>query len=593
MTYDAAAKTGDPAALGAQAQAWSTLAAALRSHEADLQSRLAHSQTGGGWTGPAADAFHDATDGLTGRIDALSTFCEEMAQALGQHAQQQKQISEILKEIGIQIAALVAYIAAAAFFPALIATAEAYIATLVAQSNRMLALLAQILATLTRWLASVRAAVQRLAAASWRGESFSFGYGRALVEGSRDFVIDIAASSTAAGITGKDINPEHLFTNAAISFSFGVGGVFGGVSASGLKRKLDSSGEILRGPDGRPAFVPFSGQIDAAVQSLRWNSPGRRQATTPPEPNSPVPRPDAPREQAIWRLDDARANARELGLRGNPREHRHLIGEADAAHQRASDAREKLSDAQSALQGAETSGAEAHTALQAARSRVDHAEQRLWRAESLLAVYQRSGNQRWQDDAETFVREARAEHHAATQQVTALRERYDQAVQALDTARDSAGVALREVEQAEDVVNELRRMLAASNEVRAAAIQFNMHGTFDDKLREVWRHNDWRDSFGAAKPWQSIVFHESVRDMAKGASGSAAQSAAGIANGSREPGTTGRDVLFGALAGGVRGVGVGSASNRAFPDMGLEEWLFRIGLKSTESFTREQINGPR
>ncbi|TDD40674.1 hypothetical protein [Saccharopolyspora elongata] len=589
MTYDAAAKTGDPAVLGAQAQAWSTLAAALRSHEADLQSRLAHSQTGGGWTGPAADAFHNATDGLTGRIDALSTFCEEMAQALGHHAQQQKQISEILKEIAIQIAALVAYIAAAAFFPALIATAEAYIATLVAQSNRMLALLAQILATLTRWLASVRAAVQRLAAASWRGESFSFGYGRALVEGFRDFAIDIAASSTAAGITGKNINPEHLFTNAAISF--GVGGVFGGVTASGLKRKLDSSGEILRAPDGRPDFVPFSGQIDAVVQSLRWNPSGRRQATTPPEPNSPVPRPH--REQAIRRLDDARANARELGLRGNPREHRHLSGEADAAHERASDAREKLSAAQSALQRAEISGAEAHTALQAARSRVDHAEQRLWRAESLLAVYQRSGNQRWQDDAENFVREARTEHHAATQHVTAVREQHDRAVQALDKARDSTGVALREVEQTEDVVNELRRMLAASNEVRAAAIQFNMHGTFDDKLREVWRHNDWRDSFGTAKPWQSIVFHESVRDIAKGASGSAAQSAAGIANGSRDPGTTGRDVLIGALAGGVRGVAVGSAGNRAFPDMGLEEGLFRIGLKSTESFTREQINGPR
>ncbi|MFR9730676.1 WXG100 family type VII secretion target [Saccharopolyspora sp. MS10] len=581
----AALRTGDPAALQAQARAWSGLAAELRGHEAEIRSRLARSRAGGDWSGPAADAFHSSTGGLTGGLDALSDRCEDVARALEQHAHQQQRISDVLVEIAIQVAALIAYIAAAAFFPPLVATAEAYIATLVAQSNRMLALLGEVLATLTRWLASARTAIKQLAQRSWRGEAFSFGYGRALVEGTRDFAIDLAATSTASGITGKGTDPGHLFTNAAISL--GVGGAFGGISGSGVSKKIGPSGEVARTPDGRPEFATFAGQIDEGVRSLRWTSPGGREAA-PPEAA-----PRARREQELRELDSARSGARELGVRGHPRERRRLTDEAGIAQARASRAQDELTAARSALRDAESGEARARSAWRAARGRVNDAEQRLWRAESLLAVYQHSPQRGWLDDAEAAARRARSEHDGSRREATALRDQHDRAVRELDAARDSANAAGREADQADGVVAELRRMLAASDELRSAATRFNAGAPFGARLRELWRHNGWRASFGAVKPWPVILFHESARDVAKGATGAAAQSAAGIANGSRAPGSTERDVLFGALAGGVRGVAVGTAGNRALPDGGVEEILLRTGLKSTETFTRDQLNAMR
>src|SRR5690606_18700965 len=102
---------------------------------------------------------------------------------------------------------------------------------------RALVLLGRALDVLVRGLVRARSWITSISQLTWRSERFAVGYGRMLVEGVRDFAVDISAYLVASGVSGRPIDPARLFISAGIS---GLGGsVVGGLEKSGVRKALD------------------------------------------------------------------------------------------------------------------------------------------------------------------------------------------------------------------------------------------------------------------------------------------------------------------------------------------------------------------
>lgn len=99
--------SGDPGKMDEAADCWKTLTAALDTAWTDLQRYTAYIMADA--QGPAADAFQDYVDGLTGRGHSLLFRAIDMAQELQESCSQQaasiRQIKSRLEETLAEIAA--------------------------------------------------------------------------------------------------------------------------------------------------------------------------------------------------------------------------------------------------------------------------------------------------------------------------------------------------------------------------------------------------------------------------------------------------------------------------------------------------------
>ncbi|PBC69619.1 hypothetical protein BX265_6951 [Streptomyces sp. TLI_235] len=255
---------GDPGALRDAAQAHRDLAAQLRAHSAYVDDLVLRSQPV--WQGSAADAFRVGATSHAVDLSNAATVVDRAAEGHEEHASRLHYALEVLEELAIQIGATLAFMAAAAAFPPLLAAAELQLAALAVEGGRIIQWLSDLLAAIVRFFVKARAWIAQFTKLVWRGESFSFGYGKLVFDGMRDATVDVLANLTARGIAHRQLDITMLWSAIGSGLA---GGMLGGLEASGFKKVLTEAGEVKRATDGLPEFVSMGEQAKSWVRSLK------------------------------------------------------------------------------------------------------------------------------------------------------------------------------------------------------------------------------------------------------------------------------------------------------------------------------------
>ncbi|GAA4531921.1 hypothetical protein [Amycolatopsis samaneae] len=580
MTQDALAKVGlpnpggDPSALHHNALGWAEISAFLTEHSARLTELTAAGTRN--WEGESAKAFAERGAALARNAAAAAETTAAVAAKQQQHAKTHEMVKQIIIELCVQIAVMLAFYAAAALFPPLLAWAQAWLAYLIATGVRVLRLFAQALNMLVRFLVQARAWVNSVAELTWKTSKFGLGYGRMITEGVRDIAIDLTANLVAAGVQHKKIDPARLFISAGISG--GIGGLVGGLEKTGFKKAVDAGGNVRRGADGLPEFVPLSKQAQNLVKKI---GPRPRPAPAPPPPTQSA--------EVLANAKHAYENARNLGLKGTPGENLRLAENLATTRNHHNGALTRQAEANAEIRRLGDDVWTREQTVRAYRNAVDQADLRVRSAETRLGLYRASGNRTWVDEAVRDAADARAEFTAAS---GGLRT----AENALSGSRRDLAHAERNLARANDDVTsaETAHRLArdrANAWIRRDATRdvARNHTTFGEKFRFVRRNNEYQDSFGSPKKWQEIVFYDMPKDAVKGAANGAAKSATEVARGNGDSGDIWKGALLGGATGAVRG-GVNSlGNNRLFPAGGIEETLWKTGSKTMDDYVRGRI----
>ncbi|MFD9888048.1 hypothetical protein ACFWY9_01805 [Amycolatopsis sp. NPDC059027] len=565
---------GDPAALHHNALGWAEISAYLDDHSAHLAELTAASLRD--WEGETAKAFAAHGKALADNAAKAAQTTAAVAARQQQHAKTHETIKQIIIELCVQIAVMLAFYAAAALFPPLLAWAQACLAYLIATGVRVLRLLAQALNLLVRFLIQARAWVNSFSELTWKTSKFGLGYGRMVTEGVRDVAIDLTANLVAAGVQHKKIDPAQLFISAGIGG--GIGGVVGGLEKTGFKKAVDEAGNVRRGADGLPEFVPLGKQAQNFVKKI---GPRPRPAPAPPPPTRSV--------EVLTNAKNAYDNARRLGLKDTPGENRRLADNLAATRNRYDNALTRRAEANAEVRRLSDDVWTREQTARSYRGAADQADLRVRSAETRLNLYRASGNRTWVDEGARELADARVEFTAAS---GGLRTAED----ALRGSRENLTNAQRAVTRANDDVTSAETAHRLARDQANAWISRDAtrdvarnHTTFGEKFRFVRRNNEWNASFGSPKKWQEIVFYDVPKDTFKGAANGAAKSAAEVARGNGDPDDIWKDALLGGATGAVRG-GVNSAgNNRAFPAGGLEETLWKTGSKTMDDYVRREI----
>lgn len=564
--------------LHAHAEDWEELADYLRNHRTQLQSALVESRPG--WEGESAASFRRHVEELIEASEQTSEVAERLAGEQRRHAQKHEAVLRIIRELAIEIGVFLAYLALAAFLPSLLATVKAYLTILVGTAGRFIRLLADVLDTVVTTLIRARQAIERFSRLTVRTGSLDVGYGRLLTEGTKDFAIDLAASATSKGIQGKPLDAGHLFLSAGISF--GVGGAFGVIEASGVRRAGESTAAARhRTDDGEAAFVSFSDRYRMAVNSLG------RPKTSPalnPAPGSPPPPP-----KTSWNeLVNARNEARAFDLDGSVTESIRLADELTTVKARYLEALDhRPSDAR--LTRAEEHVLSTGDEVRVAERRLMEVEQDLSKWKTLTTVLRGSGNRDWIDDAERQSFLAELAYTTQRQELDRNRVVHEHARKELADARlelkQSAANVTRAAEEYRTAVNRS----ATAERLSAAAAHVRSESTVGQRLGFAWADNTWHGTFGESKGWREYVLYDGVKDFLKGFSSSTALAGFHAGYGTVSAGDIWKEGLLGGAGGALRGMLNGRFSNTAFPSGGIEEIIWKSGAKSLDQFVRDQI----
>ena len=553
---------GQPKAMRDHADNWQQLAKYLEEQHEQLEALLSRSR--GHWQGDAAGTFSAEVKAMGDASSQAAEISKQLAAAQLKHADQHEKVLEVLKELAILIATTLAYIAAASLFPPLLEMARIQLALLVSTAGQVIRILAEGLSVLVRFLVRAQQAIEGFSQLAVRTGGFKFGYGRLLVEGTRDFSIDLTANATVAAIRNKPLSAEQLLTSAAVSF--GVGGVIGGLEASGVKKVMDDAGAVKRGADGKPALLSFGEQYRGAVKSL-----GRRPSISSQGTEQSVPPLTGP-----WaEYADAHASAQAQRVNGSTAEQRRLTEDQAAAQRAYSQRDERYSHAQDLKRKAEEHEHRASGLLASA-------EKDLHNRQTQHDAYRASGNAQLIRDAEQQISVAQAAVLARRRELENVQAAHRRAQHELVekiASKDSAAERLRTVEERAAVS---RRLSESADRVRTET-------TLGQRLGHTWRNNEWRQTFGATQGWREILLFDSVKDFVKGVSNSAALGGINAAKGEKSAGDIWKDALLGGATGAVRGALKGSFNNVAFPAGGVEEIMWKVGTKTLDVYTREQV----
>lgn len=568
---------GQPEVLREHAEYWQDLVEHLRAQHGQFSSLVSQLQEG--WQGEAVAVFQLHATKLLESSGQAAEIANGVASSQQEHADRHAQALVIVRELAVQIAVTLAFIAAAAWFPPLLEVAEAQLALLVGTAGRVIRCLAEILSDLTRFLVRARQSIEEFSKLSVRTEEFSFGYGRLLVDGARDFAVDLMANASTSAIQHQPLTAKGLFTSAGLSA--GVGGLFGGLETSGMKKVLNDTGSAQRLADGLPTFVSFGDQYKRAVKSLgRANSGATRPAHTarPASPTGP------------WgEYADARSNARALGVGAAAAEGERLAAALAAAQARHRRAVSHQSDERRSVLGAEAQLRATGGGVRTAQGRLADAEHEVTTLQALRDVYRASQNPEWIQDAERQLSAAHVQRAARDQEWVDSLARHEQAGQRLDTVRLRSQAAEAEVAREAKHSTAVEQSLQAWKRHSVATARVRSETSLNQQLGHAWRNNEWRQGFGSPKEWREYLLYDGVKDFAKGFTGNTVQAGIRAANGSENPGDIWRDALLGGTGGMMRGVLKGRFTNVSFPGGGIEEMVWKAGAKSLDKFLRDQI----
>lgn len=528
---------GDPAAQRSMAEQWYTLARQLTAHADHTAALIEQSAGSGRWQSDASSTMRTTATSMVDAGRQMAGIAMDVGQHLDEHAKHHELVLEILEQLALQIVVTLAFMAASTMVPPLLAWAEASLMVMATQGSRTLEILAMALRSVVQFLARVRAVIADLAKVAFRTEHFSLGYGKALYEGTRDFVVDLVSNATTTKIEGKQLNAADLFQSAALSF--GVGAATGSVTASGIKKVLTAADAIKREADGLPKFLSFEDQYKKLVNSLD---------SRPPSP--PVEKPVSAASGALDRLARAEKAAKEAGVwPAFPGHGSDLAADVVAAD--TSGDKVALDSAQHKF--------DAWSALRAAQDRVDQLAgpslslDRLTRAE---AAARRAGVQ-----------------------IGSLAEGERLAAELLTAAgTGDEGVLTRAVQKFE-----------AWDELHSAREQVATTAPLAVRLRHSFINNAWSQSLGKPKNMLEVVLVDGVKDTVKGVIGSAAGARIDVARGKLSANMMGPTIGLGAASAGLRGVFKSYASNRWFPKDSIEEALWRISNKGLDKLVRDLL----
>ncbi|MFD9052937.1 WXG100 family type VII secretion target [Streptomyces zaomyceticus] len=568
---------GRPAVLRAHAEDWEELADYLRKHRTQLQSTLVESRPG--WEGESATSFRQQVEELIEASEQTAEMAERLAGEQRRHAQKHEAVLKIVRELAIEIGVFLAYLAVAAFLPSLLATVKAYLTVLVGTAGRFIRLLADVLDTVVTTLVRARQAIERFSRLTVRTGSLDLGYGRLLTEGTKDFAIDLAASATSKGIQGKPLDAGQLFLSAGISF--GVGGAFGVLESSGVRRASDGAASGRpRTDDGESAFVSFSDRYRMAVNSL-----GRPKTSAAPSPTRGAPTPP----RTMWsELVDARNEARALDLDGSVTESVRLADELATAKTRYLKALDRR-PAEARLTRAEEHVLSAGDEVRVAERRLTDVEQDLNKWKTLTAVLRGSGHRDWIDEAGRHSSLAELAYSARRQELDRSRDAHEQALRELDDARIEVKRSSADVTRATEEYRTAQNRFAAAERLSAATALVRSESTAGQRLGYAWTDNTYRGAFGESKSWREYVLYDGVKDFLKGFTSSTTLAGVHAGNGTISASDIWKEGLLGGAGGALRGVLNGRFGNVAFPTGGFEEVIWKSGAKSLDQFVRDQI----
>jgi hypothetical protein len=571
---------GQPSDQRQFAQGWEELAARLQEHQERLESLVSQAPN---WQDASSADFLNQLNTFAQSSQQAAETSARAAEAQRTHADSHERALEIIKELAIQIAVTLAFIAAAALFPLALAAAQAQLVMLAQTAGRVVSMLARFLSALGRSLAQVRTAIEGLSQLSFRTESFAVGYGRFLADGVRDFTIDLLANSTTSAILHKPITAQSLLTSAGVSF--GVGGFLGALENSSAKKLLGEAGTIQRNADGLPKFELLGTRYRNAVENMGGSSATK-------SADSAKIAGKVPTGAGTKALDDAaraNAHARDLGVHIGAREGERLTAGLSDTSARLGKALETQGTGLQSEERAAKLVRQSGDALSSAKDDVTHAQGRLSEAQTLRDVMGASGKTDWARHAEEQLTGAKTEHASAQQHLTDARDLHEQHQQAYDQARhvsaDNADQVVRTTSEHQQAAGKL----SAWQDMSAKASAARSQNSLGSQLSYAVRHNDWRDSFGAARGWRNAVFYDGVKDGTKGFLSNLTQSGISAGQGNTDPGSVWKEALLGAAGGSARGVLKGKMTNVAFPNGGLEEIMWKSGTKGLDKFAREQI----
>jgi hypothetical protein len=539
---------GDPTAIGANAQAWQSLAAFLQQHGEEL-TRLSVIP-GESWSGADADTFRSQLRGVAQNASSAAETVSAVGTQQQQDADTHKLVLEILKEVGIQLAVMLAFWAAGWVFPPLVAASEAYLSTLIVQGSRALELFVRALSAIVRTLVETRNWIESAMQLTWRTDLISIGYGRMLTEGIRDFGIDLTAGTVASEVQGKPIDPLQLIKNALVGGS--VGAVLGGLERSGITKLLDETGAVRRSADGKPIFTSFGDQAKSAVNSvgrpaIGGEVSGARFAIGP----------KARTESLFDDLATAQATARMLevdrsrsGLAGLEEE----LATSRAAHADALDALDALTSAENQANSADLDDL---TALFNHQSSVIEATDTAIEVEARITRLQRQlGAWHALDGARRSIRDN-----------TSLGE---QLVNAWQRNPWQHGFP---------TAHELTHGVGTLPRVNSWQTLTSAIGPAEVRLK----------GFGSPKSWQTTWLYDTPRYFVKGFASNAVKTYFDTLMGKATPDDIWKTALLGASFSSVRGALNATMGNVVWPQYGIEETLSKAGLKALDNLVLSEI----
>jgi hypothetical protein len=542
---------GDPLGIKQTAAMWSSVSYFLQEHADGIAALSARASSS--WAGPEADLLRSELAAYAESARSVSGAAAAVGSQQAAEADTHQVVIEIIEQIGVQIAITLGMWAVSALFPPALAAVEAYVSALVVEGSRVLQVLVDALSATVRTLVDARNAIEAVMQLTWRSDNFAIGYGRLITEGVRDFGIDLTAGVGSSAVTHTPLDPLQLFKNALIGGA--VGGLLGGIEYSGAKRILDESGAAAVGLDGKPLFQSLSQQVREAVSSLG----GDEVAAVAEGPRTLY-------TTALDNLSATTANARRIGITTTPRGLREIeeeLSQAVLARSAALEARMQAADRVSALQGF-----------------LDAFD---------LASLGRAGPA----DGE-FVRAIRDELGRTSQALTDLGSQADELSLGIETqAHRLAGW---------NTWNSARRVARAD-------------ASLSEQLAWAWRQNLWRDGLatayhepaglspaasvasweslsgpagavgtlakGFAKPknWQTVWLYDTPRYFLKGLVSNTAKTASDIPLGKATADDVWKVGLIGAAVSSARGAINGLAGNVLWPRYGIEETIWKAGLK--------------
>jgi acetolactate synthase regulatory subunit len=299
----------------------------------------------------------------------------------------------------------------------------------------------------------------------------------------------------------------------------GVGALLGGLERSGLSKVLDETGAVRRGVDDRPRFTTFSEEAKSAVKTL-----GAQPA----------------------------AGHINLGKYGPKTKAEHLFDELAAARAQARNHQ---------LHGAENE-------LPEIRRRWGSAND-----EHLAALGRHY-------DALLARDEARARQFSKESL-------HDQQVDQLDALNDVADALVREAQintaQARARLQTESERLNTWHGLDDARRAVQENTTVAEQWSNAWRHNAWRESFSSVKTWQDTLLYDSPRYFVKGFVANAAKTATDVALGKAEPDDIWKVALLAGATSSLRGGFNSAMGNRLWPQYGLEETIWKAGIKALDN----------